>query len=291
MDELVQVELKSVVFQLKEAHDFTWLADLGEVFSVFDEQDSGNICFGVEIEGEKKFVKYAGAKTKEYLGNPDDAIKRLKDSVELYKELASPYLVRLTDNFELENGYALVFDWFDGECLHSHWAFPPEIKNTHPNSPYYRFKQLAIEDRIGVLNHIFEFHVFVEQKKYVAIDFYDGSILYNFKENKTLICDIDLYQRKPYENKMGRMWGSSRFMSPEEFELGASIDERTNVYNMGAVAFCLVGGERDRSKEKWEANLKLYQVACKATERERLKRYRNVHEFYTAWRSAINSFV
>ena len=27
--------------------------------------------------------------------------------------------------------------------------------------------------------------------------------------------------------------GSSRFMSPEEFELNAIIDERTNVFNMG----------------------------------------------------------
>ena len=32
---------------------------------------------------------------------------------------------------------------------------------------------------------------------------------------------------------MGRLWGSSRFMSPEEFELNAIIDSRTNVFNMG----------------------------------------------------------
>jgi serine/threonine protein kinase, bacterial len=42
---------------------------------------------------------------------------------------------------------------------------------------------------------------------------------------------------------MGRLWGSSRFMSPEEFGLGAKIDERTNVFNMGAIAFGLLGGE------------------------------------------------
>lgn len=42
---------------------------------------------------------------------------------------------------------------------------------------------------------------------------------------------------------MGRLWGSSRFMSPEEIELGAKIDERTNVFNIGAIAFGLLGGE------------------------------------------------
>ena len=43
---------------------------------------------------------------------------------------------------------------------------------------------------------------------------------------------------------MGRLWGSSCFMSPEEFELNAIIDERTNVFNMGAMAFSLLGGEK-----------------------------------------------
>ncbi len=32
---------------------------------------------------------------------------------------------------------------------------------------------------------------------------------------------------------MGRMFGSTRFMASEEFELGALIDEQTNVFVMG----------------------------------------------------------
>ncbi len=56
--------------------------------------------------------------------------------------------------------------------------------------------------------------------------------------------------KKPYVNKMGRLWGSSRFMSPEEFELNAIIDSRTNVFNMGAIAFAILGGGKDRSFTK-----------------------------------------
>lgn len=37
------------------------------------------------------------------------------------------------------------------------------------------------------------------------------------------------------------MWGSSRFQSPEEYQLGADIDEVTNVYTIGATAFALFG--------------------------------------------------
>lgn len=40
------------------------------------------------------------------------------------------------------------------------------------------------------------------------------------------------------------------FDEPEEFTLGAVIDEVTNVYGMGATAFALFGGEKDRSFEK-----------------------------------------
>jgi serine/threonine protein kinase len=92
----------------------------------------------------------------------------------------------------------------------------------------------------------------------------NGSILYDFNMSTTKICDIDFYNQKPYINTMGRLWGSSRFMSPEEFELGAQIDSRTNVFNMGATAFVLLGGEKDR-------NL----------------RYSSVIEFFTAWQTAV----
>ena len=59
----VTLSFDDVTFKLKEYQDFEWLVKLGRVFTVFDQQDSGNICFGIEIDGQKRFVKYAGAKT------------------------------------------------------------------------------------------------------------------------------------------------------------------------------------------------------------------------------------
>jgi serine/threonine-protein kinase len=103
----------------------------------------------------------------------------------------------------------------------------------------------------------------------------------------TKICDIDYYQKKPFINTMGRLWGSSRFMSPEEFELGASIDSITNVFNMGAIAFGLIGGELDRSFSKWDAGEALYEVALKAAQSNRNDRYQSVADFYSAWKSAL----
>lgn len=60
-----------VSFSLQEDHDFRWLDEMGRVFCVFDEQDSGNISFGVENGEGKFFVKYAGAKPMDFTGHPN----------------------------------------------------------------------------------------------------------------------------------------------------------------------------------------------------------------------------
>ncbi|MCR8842280.1 serine/threonine protein kinase [Paenibacillus sp. SC116] len=286
---LVTVELDDVVFQLREAHDFSWLKKLGRVFKVFDQQDSGNISFGIERNGEQLFVKYAGARTEHYTGESEAAVANLKAAAQLYEELSHPALIKLIEHFEAGSGYATVFEWIEGESLHPHWSFPPPLKYTHPDSPCYRFKQLSIEMRLASLDRIFDFHVHMERKNYVAVDFYDGSLIYNFTTNEMNICDIDYYHKKPLINTLGTFYGSKRFMSPEEFILGAPIDERTNVFTMGAMAFALLGGELDRSFSKWDAGRELHEVALLAVSEDRALRYANVAVLKEAWDTALKN--
>lgn len=283
---MITTKVGRTTFQLMEEHRFQWLEELGDVFTVFDQQDSGNLSFGVIINGVKKFVKYAGAKPIAYKGEPHKAVELLRQSVTNYHDLQHEHLVHMVDHFATPEGYALLFDWFDGECLHSHWSFPPPAKYNNPLSPSYRYMRLSEEHLLASIDSILSFHVHVERAGYVAVDFYDGSILYNFSTHTTKICDIDYYQKKPLVNQMGRMWGSKRFMSPEEFTLNAPIDERTNVFNMGATIFVLAGGESDRSYEKWQLNSRLYEVAMKAVQPDRDMRYRSVAEMYEAWKQA-----
>lgn len=82
------------------------------------------------------------------------------------------------------------------------------------------------------------------------------------------------------------MYGSSRFMSPEEFQLGATIDEITNVYTMGATAFALFGNGRVRSFENWTLSRELYDVALKAVSDERDSRQQSLEQFIAEWRAA-----
>lgn len=284
----VTINIDNTSFQLQQMQNFDWLKELGKVFCVFDQQDSGNICFGVERDGKKKFVKYAGGRTVNYSGDPKDAIYNLEKALPAYEELKHPSLIKLENHFSTKDGYAAVFDWFNGECLHSHWAFTTYEKHNDPKSPFYRYKLLPIDMRLKSLDEIFSFHEYVESKGYVAVDFYDGSILYDFDNSVTKICDIDFYRKRPTVNDLGEnFWGSKRLKSPEEFELGAPIDEKTNVFNMGAIAFILLGGGLDRSYDKWEASKELYEIALRAVNKDRDQRFSSVSEFYSVWKGAL----
>ena len=99
-----------------------------------------------------------------------------------------------------------------------------------------RFLALPLERRLGIFREVLEFHIHAAKRGYVSVDFYDGCVLYEEDTGRTLLCDVDAYHKMPFANPVGRMWGSTRFMAPEEFQKGAAINERTMVYTMGALA-------------------------------------------------------
>lgn len=286
MEKIIKI-IDNVTFELKRDYDFSWLSKYGKVFCVYDQQDSGNICFGVENENRKLFIKYAGAPTVNYEGKLEDAILRIKKSLPVYEDIKHPNLINLVEHFNQGEGYACIYEWVDGECLHAHWNFDKYPKYTHPESPNFKFNLLTLEKKLHCIDIIFNLHTLVAEKGYVAIDFYDGSIMYDFKTNKTTICDIDFYYKGSFTNVDGSMICSPRFMSPEEREKGAIIDEVSNVFNLGAITYELLGNNRSRSLKDWKGSEKLFYVAKKATSKDRTERYQSIKDLYKAWNSAI----
>jgi serine/threonine-protein kinase len=266
--------IDGVPYKLKVTFDFSFLGKYGKVFKVYDDQDSGNICFGVANGGNKYFIKFAGATTDRACVSIEEAVANLKRTVPIYKDLAHLNLVKLIDAEEIGGGFAMVFEWADAECM----------GRMYPASRMM-FMSLSLDIRVRIFEEIMAFHAYVADCGYVGIDFYDGSIMYDFKNEKTVICDIDFYSRTPYINLMGRLWGSSRFMSPEEFELNAVIDEVANVYVMGATAFALFS-ESNRSPEAWPLSPELYAVVKKAVSDERCERQQTIEQLITEWRTA-----
>ena len=73
--------------------------------------------------------------------------------------------------------------------------------------------------------------------------------------------------------------------SPEERTDGVLIDEISNVYNMGAIAFVLLA-DGNRSHEKWPLDIDLYNVVLRAASDGRDKRQQSIRELAAEWESA-----
>jgi len=266
--------IDGIPYKLKSPFDFSFLSKYGKVFKVFDDQDGGNVCFGTEKDGKRYFVKFAGAPQARYDGKIEDAIARLKASVKVYQDIGNhPGLIRFIGSEEIGGGFAVLYEWTD--ALGMARMYPLNHR---------RFMALSIEKRIRVFEEILMFHAFICERGYVAIDFYDGSIMYDFENEKTVICDIDFYQKMPYHGEMG-LWGSSRFVSPEECKQGEIMDEITTVYTMGATAFCLFT-DSDRSFEAWPLSEKQYDVIEKAVSDEREDRQQSIKQLIEEWEAA-----
>ncbi|BDF44626.1 hypothetical protein CE91St56_17490 [Lachnospiraceae bacterium] len=79
--------------------------------------------------------------------------------------------------------------------------------------------------------------------------------------------------------------GSSRFQSPVEYQLGADIDEITNVYTLGATAFALFDGY-NRARDKWQLSDKLFEIATRAVSDDRTKRQQPIRQCTAEWEAA-----
>ena len=260
-----------------------YLHNVGDVFAVFDEeiQDSGNISYGIRTEEERYFVKTAG-----YPDNPApylshaERVSMLRNAVHLRRGCNYHTLPTLHQVVESPTGPLLVYEWVNGELVRTDAA-----SREHPGSTFQRFRGLPSEEILSVLDQVYELHYQLAQTGWIAVDFYDGCMIYDFSQQEFHVIDLDLYRDAPFVNEMGRMFGSIRFMAPEEFELGARIDERTNVFTMGrTAAVFLSDGTLDR--EPFRGSDAQYEVIRRACRDDRSERFDSMGEFYRAWRQA-----
>ena len=271
---MIYQAIDNITFRMKEEHDFSFLKKYGSVFKVFDGQDSGNICFGVRDGERRLFVKFAGAQTAEYDGSPADAAERLRSVVSLYRDIKSEKLIKFVTAEEIGGGFALVFEWTEGKCM----------ARMYPDD--HRFiMDLSVQKKLLIFSDIIAFMDDIQRQGYQAIDFYDGSIMFDDKTNKTTICDIDFFRKKPCVNNMGRMWGSARFLSPEEYVRGETLDEITNVFTLGKMGFSLFT-DSDEDFSAFPLSRAHYDVLRKASGEDRADRYPSVKEFSDAWHNA-----
>lgn len=268
-------EIDGVPFKLLEPFDFSFVKKYGAVFKVFDEQGV-NFCFGADGGPRRFFIKFAGALPVNIVhcgGDAAFAVECLKNAAQVYRDLEHPSLINFLYAEEVGGGYAAVFEWTDAVGI-----------EPFNSDDYRRFCKLPADKKIRAFEDIMAFHAHVAAKGYVALDFYDGSVMYDYAADRVVICDVDFYRKAPYVGDLGR-WGSARFVSPEETRDGAAMDEITNVYTMGATAFSLFA-RGDRSPDAWPLNKKTYGAVKKAVSEERDDRQRSIRQLIDEWNAA-----
>ena len=256
-----------------ESNPLTLLESAGIVFATFDErtQDSGNISYGMEVDGRRYFVKTAGRPddSKPYFDHAE-RISALRNAISLAESSQHRALPRLRQVIEAPTGPVLIYDWVTGDLV---------------QGCLDRVRSLQASEIGALLTEIYDLHRKLASLGWIAVDFYDGAMIYDFDRLRVHAIDLDSYHTGPFTNRMGRMFGSKRFMAPEEIELGATIDERTTVFTMGRTASVLMS-DGSLDSEPFRGTDRRLDVMLRACAEHPDDRFQSVAELYDAWMDA-----
>ena len=125
-----------------------YLRDVGEVFHVFEHQDSGTTFYGVLVDGKSWFVKPS---------NDPIIIKSLRRSLHIHATVRHPALPNLHRAFQIPGGLALLYDWLPSEVLNDP-RFTREQRHHEPMHPHVHFRSLYTNQIRAAIDTIFDVH-------------------------------------------------------------------------------------------------------------------------------------
>jgi serine/threonine-protein kinase len=226
------------------------------------------------LDGRRWFVKYSSVAR---------GIAGLRRASQVHKSVDHPALARLHNSFETPDGLALVYEWLTGSVLYDYTT--NGVGRDDPAGAHARFRSLPADRILAALDTIYDAHLALAEAGFVAVDFYDGCIIYDFGQHQTTLCDLDEYRSSPFVLEDERLPGSRRFMAPEEWQRGAVIDQVTNVYTLGRTAVLLLANGR-LDEPSWRGGPALRAVIARATSADRTSRQQSVRDFVTQWLAA-----
>lgn len=205
-----------------------WLGD--RVTLAIRGHDSGCTSYRVRDGADDLFVKVAYG----------DDVAQLRGAIAFHGEVRHPVVVPLLHAVEVPGGLAVVSPWVEGEVLNDPHV-PGALAHPHAESALSRLRRRPAERAAAVVAAVLDAHVAIEAAGWVAVDLYDGCVLHDLVSGRTRLVDLDLYRRGPYVLDRERQYGSTRFMAPEEWQRGATVDTRTTVFTLGRLARVLLG--------------------------------------------------
>jgi serine/threonine-protein kinase len=163
-------------------------------------------------------------------------------------------------------GPIIVYPWVRGEKLRMN----PMVKG------------LSTAARLAAIESVIEVHALINNAGFVSIDLYDGNLLY---DDRVHVIDIDEYRVVPFVVDAERTLGSTRFMAPEEFRRGATLDRRTTVFQLGRTAAVLFDPPQGLLRDRLPPAL--VHLVARATAAAPNDRYDDASALLRAWQSAL----
>jgi serine/threonine-protein kinase len=239
----------------------------GEEFVLFNRQDSGCLSWGIEKDGARWFVKRALRVT---------AWPSLERAAALHAAVTHTHIVKPVEIMrDEERVEGMVYPWIDGTVL-NHATIDGSDR-----SGLERFQQLPVAEVESAFSAILDAHLAVVAAGFVAVDLYDGCFLYDFDRSKMWLIDLDEYRPGPFTLEEERLPGSERYMAPEEWVRGSTIDERTTVFVLGRTLHHLLDSEQG-----WRGRESQRKVVDRATAPGPGERYQEVDSLVAAWRAS-----
>jgi hypothetical protein len=256
-----------------------FLPSVGRVVRRFgDRLDSRTTVVGIETDSGRFVVKH---------GTDEESVGWLESAIRFHtavSHLSIPTVVHVIAN---PDGLAIVEPWASGQVLVD--KFDPSVRDRDdPRSTYQRFLRLPVLEVVDAVRQLFNAHVAVTSAGFVAVDLYDGCLLYDFDRCDLSLIDLDVYCPGPFILNRDCQFGSSAFMAPEEWQRGATIDERTTVFTLGRLALVLLGCDRNgrADRARFRAPDRLFDIAVRACATEPADRIPSVAELCRLWTAA-----
>jgi serine/threonine-protein kinase len=234
-----------------------------EAFTVFGDQDSGCLSYGVQRDGRRWFVKKAV--------RPDDRAS-LARAAALHAAVRHEAIVRPAAVTDGADGPTLVYPWTPGEVLNA------ATTRGSGRAALARFQRLPVEEVHRALARILDAHRAVAAAGWISVDLYDGCFLYDFDAGQMHLIDLDEYRPGAFVLDSDRLPGSRTYMAPEEFVRGSVIDERTMVYTLGRALHHLLD-----SPGGWRGAEAQAAVIARATDPAPERRHPGVISLARAW--------
>jgi serine/threonine-protein kinase len=244
-----------------------------------DRLDSRTTILGIETDGGPFVVKHA---------TDDESVGWLESAARFHATVSHPSIPPVVHRITTADGLAIVERWAPGDVLVD--GFDPSVPDRDdPRSPYQRFLRLPVWEITDAVRQLIYAHLAIAGAGYVAVDLYDGCLIYDFDHRELSLIDLDMYRRGPFVLESDRQYGSSAYMAPEEWRRGSTIDERTTVFTLGRFALVLLGCDRHGAPvgADFRGSERLFEIATQACASDPADRFQSVAELCRAWTAQI----